>query len=197
MCNLYKLRRSAAEVASTFNARVEIPFNAAEKVLPGYPGMIIRTGDNSRVLQSMVWGFPLRLKTMKPESKPKPVNNVRDLSKGMWVGLARKPPKGSKTRTWFSVRDQPVAAWAGLWRESAEWGAVYSGVMTDANEAILPVHDRMPVLLMPEEQDRWLNGDFDDLLDLQARQFPPDLVEMHRTNELWVRRKSDPGNAPS
>ena len=86
---------------------------------------------------------------------------------------------------------------AGLWRESAEWGAVYSGVMTDANETILPVHDRMPVLLMPEEQDRWLNGDFEDLLDLQARQFPPNLVEMHRTDELWVRRKSDPGNAPS
>ena len=213
MCNLYKLRRSAAEVASVFNARVETPFNAAEEVLPGYPGMVIRTGDNARVLLSMVWGFPLRLKTMKPESKPKPVNNVRDLSKGMWVGLARKPqwrclipltefaeaegPKGSKTRTWFSVKDQPVAAWAGLWRESAEWGAVYSGVMTDANEAILPVHDRMPVLLMPQDQDRWLHGDFDDLITLQARQFPPDLFQMHRTDELWVRRRSDAGNVPS
>lgn len=213
MCNLYKLRRSAAEVASIFNARVEMPFNAAEEVLPGYPGMVIHPSNNSRIVQSMVWGFPLRLKTMKPESKPKPVNNVRDLSKGMWVGLARKPqwrclipltefaeaegPKGSKTRTWFSVKDQPVAAWAGLWRESAEWGAVYSGVMTDANEAILPVHDRMPVLLMPEEQNRWLHGHFDDLLDLQARQFPPDLVQMHRTDELWVRRRSETGNVPS
>jgi hypothetical protein len=30
----------------------------------------------------MVWGFPLRLKGMKPEAKPKPVNNIADLAKG-------------------------------------------------------------------------------------------------------------------
>lgn len=106
-------------------------------------------------------------------------------------------PKGAKTRTWFSVKDQPVAAWAGIWRDSAEWGAVYSGVMTEANEAIQPVHDRMPVLLMPDEQDRWLHGGFEDLLDLQARQVPPELVVMRRTDELWVRRKSAAGAAGS
>jgi hypothetical protein len=37
----------------------------------------------------MVWGFPLRLKGMKPDSKPRPVNNIADLSKPMWIGLAR------------------------------------------------------------------------------------------------------------
>src|SRR3546814_11076409 len=76
-----------------------------------------------------------------------------------WIGLARKPQwrclipvthfaeaegqKGSKTRTWFSVKDQPIFAWAGLWRMSEEWGPVYSGVMTDCNEAIRPVNDRL------------------------------------------------------
>jgi catechol 2,3-dioxygenase-like lactoylglutathione lyase family enzyme len=39
----------------------------------------------------MVWGWPLRLKAMKPESKPKPVNNIADVQKPMWVGFARKP----------------------------------------------------------------------------------------------------------
>jgi putative SOS response-associated peptidase YedK len=43
-----------------------------------------------------------------------------------------------------------------MWRESAEWGPVYSGLMTDCNEAIRPVHNRMPVLLLPEDHDRWL-----------------------------------------
>ena len=38
--------------------------------------MVIREADGERVLQSMVWGFPLRLKGMKPNSKPRPVNNV-------------------------------------------------------------------------------------------------------------------------
>jgi len=62
--------------------------------------------------------------------------------------------------------------------------------MTDCNEAIRPIHDRMPVLLMPDEYDRWLNGSFDDLLAFQQRCFPDELIEMTRTDELWVKRRS-------
>lgn len=179
--------------------------NAGEEVYPGYPGMVVREEAGARVLQSMVWGFPLRLKGMSPTAKPKPVNNIADLTKPMWVGLARKPEwrclipltgfaeaegaKGSKTRTWFSVKVAPLFAWAGLWRDSAEWGPVYSGVMTDCNEAIRPVHDRMPVLLQRDDHDRWLRGSFDDILGFQARCFPDDLIVMERTGEPWVKRK--------
>lgn len=71
-----------------------------------------------------------------------------------------------------------------------QMGPVYSGVITDCNEAIRPVHDRMPVLLMPHEYDQWLHGSFDDALAFQARRFPDDLIEMTRTNEPWVKRKA-------
>jgi putative SOS response-associated peptidase YedK len=99
-------------------------------------------------------------------------------------------PKGGKTRTWFSVKDQPLFGWAGLWRESAEWGPVYSGVMTDCNEAIRPVHDRMPVLLQPEEYEQWLHGSIDDIVAFQARCYPDELIEMKRTSEPWSKRVS-------
>jgi putative SOS response-associated peptidase YedK len=206
MCNLYTVRKTAAEVAAHFGVSAPSQFNSPDETYPGYPGMVVREADGQRVLQSMVWGFPLRLKGMKPDAKPKPVNNIADLNKSMWIGLARKPqwrclipvtefaeaegPKGSKTRTWFRVKDRPIFAWGGLWRESAEWGAVYSGAMTDCNEAIRPVHDRMPVLLHADEYDRWLHGSFEDLLAFQNRCFPDELIEMERTPELWVRRKT-------
>jgi len=32
-------------------------------------------------------------------------------------------------------------------------------VTTDANDAIAPVHDRMPVILPPEAEETWLHGD--------------------------------------
>ncbi len=202
MCNLYTERLTAAEVAAHFGVETPVAqFNAPEETPPGYPGLVVREQDGKRLLESMSWGFPLRLKGMKPDSKPKAVNNIADLRKSVWVGLARKPrwrclipltafaepegPKGAKTRTWFSMRGQPLFAWGGLWRESAEWGSVYSGAMTDCNEAIRPVHDRMPVLLMPDEYGRWLNGTFDDLLTFQERRFPGDLIEIKRTDELW------------
>lgn len=205
MCNLYTARRTAAEIADLFKAKGGAGINVPDEVYPGYPGLVVREDAGERVLQSMVWGWPLRLKDMKPESKPKPVNNCADIRKPMWVGMARKPQwrciipftgfaeaegdKGSKTRTWLSVKGQPVAGWAGLWRVSDEWGPVYTGVMTDCNEAIRPIHNRMPVLLMPEEYDVWLRGSFDEAFALQQRCFPDDLIEINRTAEPWVKRR--------
>ena len=209
MCNLYTVRKSVAEVAAHFGVKSPIQTNAPEEVYPGMPGMVVREEDGSRVMQSMVWGFPLRLKGMKPDSRPKPVNNIADLQKPMWMGIARKPqwrclipltqfaeaegPKGAKTRTWFTVKGQPIFAWAGLWRISDEWGPVYSGVMTDCNEAIRPVHDRMPVLLQPHEYERWLNDSFDEAVAFQQRCFPDELIEMSRTTDLWVKRREPTG----
>jgi putative SOS response-associated peptidase YedK len=206
MCNLYTMRKSMAEVAAHFGVKMPTFSNAPEEAYPGAPGMVVREEAGARVMQSMAWGFPLRLKGMSPSAKPKPVNNIADLRKGMWIGLARKAhwrclipltafaeaegPKGGKTRTWFNVKDQPIFAAAGLWRVSDEWGPVYSMVMTDCNEAIRPVHNRMPVLLMPDEYGTWLNGNFDTAIAFQERCFPDALIEMTRTDEPWVKRAS-------
>ncbi len=207
MCNLYTVRKSAAEVAAHFGVDVPTEFNTPEETLPGYPGTVVREAEGARVLQSMVWGFPRPMKSKKTglPIKPKPVNNIADLTNFMWRGIAPKPQwrclipvtgfaeaegeKGSMTRTWFAVKDQPIFAWAGMWRISDEWGAVYSGLMTDCNEAIRPVHDRMPVLLHPDEYDQWLHGSLDDVIAFRDRCFPDELIQMNRTDELWSRRR--------
>jgi len=49
----------------------------------------------------------------------------------------------------------------------------------------------MPVFLFENDWDKWMTGSFDDLLALQAREVPNDLIEMERTPELWVRRKTE------
>jgi putative SOS response-associated peptidase YedK len=206
MCNLYTVRKSAAEVAAYFGVPNPMQSNAPEEVYPGTPGMVITETDGVRELRSMTWGFPLRLKGMKPDAKPKPVNNIADLAKPMWVGLARKTQwrciipvtafaeaegkKGAMTRTWFSLRDEPIFGWGGLWRVSDEWGPVYSGAMTDANDVVAPVHDRMPVLLHKADYETWMHGSFDDILALQRRVFPSDDLAIDRTPELWVRKKA-------
>jgi hypothetical protein len=45
MCNLYKMRRSAAEVAHWSNAMAAPGLNFAETVYPGYQGLVIEGGD--------------------------------------------------------------------------------------------------------------------------------------------------------
>lgn len=184
-------------------AAPEAAFNAPEEIYPGYPGMVVRDGADGRILETMNWGWPLRLKTMKPDAKPKAVNNIADIRKPMWIGAARKPqnrclvpathfaeaqgPKGKMTRTWMNDRSQPIFAWAGLWRNSDEWGPVYSCAMTDANEDMRPVHNRMPVILQRDEWDVWMKGSLDELVALQQRSYPAGLIAIDRTTELWRR----------
>ena len=205
MCNLYRMTRGIDEVARLFEAQpASSQPNVPEEVYPGYPGLVVRNGGEGRVLEQMTWGFPLRLRSMKPGSRPKPVNNIADIRKPFWIGLARSPrwrclipltafcepegPKGSKTRTWLSEREQPIVAWGGLWRVSDEWGAVYSGAMADCNEAVRPIHDRMPLLLRRDEWSLWLNGSLEELCRLQDRCYPDELIAIERTADAWNKR---------
>lgn len=209
MCNLHTNRKSAAEVASIFRATVPHAFNAAEETYPGTPGMVVRDTEGQRILQSMTWGFPLLTRAMKDRgSKPKPANQAADLTLPTWRGVIGKvahrclipltafaEPEGEKgrmTRTWFRVKGQPLFAWAGIWRSSVEWGDVYAGVTGEANDAVMPVQDRMPVLLMPEDYDRWLHGSINDVIAFQFRRFPNDLIEIERTAEPWTQSRRAP-----
>lgn len=199
MCNLYKLSQSPDEVAQLFKARAVASGNAAEEVYPGYPGLVF-DGD---ALRTMTWGFPLALKGKSGQLlKPKPVNNTRadKLESGFWRASFRdrrclipltafaeaEGPKGKKTRTWFSIPDQPIFTAAGIWRDSAEWGPVYSMVMTDAAKAVEGVHDRSPMLLEPKDREQWMSGSLDAALALCMPYTGEMLVD--RTHEAWVRR---------
>jgi hypothetical protein len=43
MCNLYAVRKSAAEVAAHFGiAHPGTQFNVPDDILPGYPGVVVR-----------------------------------------------------------------------------------------------------------------------------------------------------------
>ena len=62
----------------------------------------------------------------------------------------------------------------------------------NCNDAMRPLHDRMPVLLLPDEFDVWLHGSFDELVALQKRCFPNKLIEIAATPELRVPKKPAP-----
>lgn len=216
MCNLYTTKSSAAEVAAYFRAKMPANINAGGgEVYPGGQGLVVREDAGERIVTSMTWGFPLAQKSKKTglPIKPKPVNNIADLSSFMWRFVAPRPENrciipltgfceaegewGSKTRTWFSVKDQPIFAWAGMWKVSDEWGPVYSGLMTDCNAVVRPVHNRMPVLLHREDYDRWLHGSLEDVIAFQDRCFPDELTGIEPTSDPWFRRKSPDGSSAS
>lgn len=214
MCNLYTNKTTVQEMADLFKASANHGFNAPADVYPGYPGIVVREHEGERILQSMNWGFPRHTtnkRTGQP-NKPTPVNNLRDDK--LWTFWRKQfvepsqrclipftsfaeaeGEKGRMTRTWISVADQPVAAWAGLWRSSDEWGDCYSGVMVDATEELWDIHDRMPVILHPDEHDAWLNAPAEDAIAL-VRKYAAARLVVDRTDEPWFRKKAEAHEAP-
>ncbi|WP_394271058.1 SOS response-associated peptidase [Qipengyuania sp.] len=199
MCNLYRIKETAAEIAGLFEVANEaIGSNAAELVYPGYPGLVIAAG----AVRSMVWGFPLQQASKRTGQplKPRPVNNARaeNLGSFMWrysfverrcliplgAWAEAEGPRGAMTRTWLGLPDTPVFAVAGLWRDSVEWGPCYTMIMTQAAGDARAVHDRMPVILDPRDFETWTKGLPDDAFAL-CRGYAGGLA-IDRTGEPWA-----------
>ena len=198
MCNLYRMTKAVGEVAKWFDAVNEAGgANFGPEVYPGYPGAVIAGG----ALRQMTWGFPLVLKSKRTGEalKPKPVNNARTdkLDSYMWrysfaerrclipltAWAEAQGPRGGKTRTWLSLPDADLFAVAGIWRDSSEWGACYSMVMTDAAGVAAEVHSRMPVILSPDTRDQWQQGTVEEAREL-LRSFDGALA-IDRTSQSW------------
>ncbi|GGC24984.1 DUF159 family protein [Novosphingobium marinum] len=197
MCNLYRMTRGIDEVAQLFDALPDRGANFGEEVYPGYPGVVIAEGR----ARAMTWGFPLVLKGRKGQPlKPRPVNNAREdkLTGGFWAPSFRarrclipvsawaeaEGERGRMTRTWYSLGGGEPFAVAGLWRPTAEWGDAYSMVMTDSCAQMIDVHDRMPVVLMPEHWQTWQHGGEEEALALcRACDLP---LDIERTAEKWT-----------
>ncbi|TWF56877.1 SOS response-associated peptidase [Neorhizobium alkalisoli] len=76
----------------------------------------------------------------------------------------RRPPKESGVKPqayWIRPKNGGVIAFAGLMEtwSSAEGSEVDTAAIltTGANAAIRPIHDRMPVVIQPEDFERWLD----------------------------------------
>ena len=168
MCNLYRMTKGTQEVAQLFAVTADAGANYGAEVYPGYPGLVVADGQAS----AMTWGFPLVLKGKQGQPlKPKPVTNARTdkLGTAFWrdsfaqrrclipVSQWAEPrgATGRMTRSWYGLPGEDLFAVAGLWRQSAEWGAVYTMVMTESAPQMADVHDRMPVILRREDWPRW------------------------------------------
>ena len=102
---------------------------------------------------------------------------------------------GRKQPYYFRLREERPFGFAGLWEkwQSAEGKMIESCAIltTEANELLRPVHDRMPVILHPEDYNLWLAD------DVRQRELLTELLRPYSSEEMITYPVSPQVNSPS
>ncbi|MDE1467937.1 SOS response-associated peptidase family protein [Aurantiacibacter sp. D1-12] len=175
MCNHYRnLEKQMREWAAIERASfADFDKKPAEDLWPRRLGYVVRQEKHGRVVDTATWGVPLTLKGKRPgTTTTKYITNVRNLTSPFWRSTLANPPqrclvpftefaepKQGREEYWFSIPSRPVAAFAGIWRES-DIGRVFAFLTCEPNALVAPRHPKaMPVILPEECYDAWLAGD--------------------------------------
>jgi putative SOS response-associated peptidase YedK len=101
-------------------------------------------------------------------------------------GFYEWQPVGRKKQPWLvRLKTDDLFALAGLWEHwEGKGGEVlesFTVIVTDANDLLRPIHDRMPVILAPADYDAWLDvGRFDRTrLANLLRPYPAEALEAY------------------
>lgn len=187
MCGRFTLRTPAAEIARLFDVTVP-DYDARYNIAPSQDVAAIRfaPGNEQRQFVFFKWNF-VPFWADSPKTKYSMINakaetvaekrSFRDaflkrrcliLADGFYEW--QKQDDG-KQPYFMHMKDDRPFAFAGLWEhwhrgdEELESCTI---IVTEANERLKPIHDRMPVILDPDDHYLWLDPAFRDKEHLQT-----------------------------
>ncbi|SHG59525.1 Putative SOS response-associated peptidase YedK [Fodinibius roseus] len=206
MCGRYTLMEDAADMEAWFDAVMEgfENFTPNYNVAPSHRMPVV--GENKsrgRTIQPFRWGLlPFWAKEKKVgysmiNARAESVDSKKSFSKSFeryrclvpasgfyeWKG-----EKGNKTPFYIYPTHEKIFAFAGIYNvwESPEGEKVpsYSIITTEANEKMSKLHDRMPVMLLKEEWEEWLDPDNHNTKSLKEllNPFPDDAIDFHQVD---------------
>lgn len=183
MCGRNSLFHPQPELEDRFDAEAHEPIRPRYNIAPGEDLAVVRN-DEPETIDQLEWGL-LPQWADGPTDSPRPINArsetaaekpmFRDafderrclvLSSGFYEW--QEQAGGPKQPYRIYLEDDAPFAFAGLWEHwEQNRSSVHSVTIltTDANDRIEPIHDRMPVMLEPDEEERWLETDGDAALE--------------------------------
>ena len=208
MCGRYTLHKKVDELAERYNlASVPADIHVNYNVAPGQMMPVIIEDEGIKRLELMKWGLvPFWAKDPKIGYK---LINARDdtiFEKPIWRNVIlrkralipadgfyewQKPsdPKGHKQPYFIHPKQVDLFSFAGVWEtwkdvEGLEW-KTYSIITTDPNKEMRTLHNRMPVILHPEDEASWLQSSRvtrDDIEPL-LRPYEDNGLEMYKVSD--------------
>lgn len=178
MCGRFTLTQSPEALAEVFHVQQLLDLEAQYNIAPTQTVVTVlhNAESNKRQFQKLRWGL-IPSWAKDPSISTKLINARAET-------IAEKPSfrsafkqrrclivadgfyewqrkQGKKQPFYFRLKDEQPFGFAGLWEKwtNPEGEEINSCtiVTTTANELLEPIHDRMPVILAPQDYDLWLN----------------------------------------
>lgn len=179
MCGRFALKAPASELASRFKLDETVDVVPRYNIAPGTDIPVIRRSpEGKRVMQLLRWGLvPHWAKDPSIGAKLSNARGETVADKPSYRDAFRRrrclvPADGfyewkadgqQKQAYYFSMESGEPFALGGVWET---WRASDGNILrtcclitTEPNEIMTPVHDRMPVIISPENYEQWLTGE--------------------------------------
>lgn len=224
MCFHNAMSKKAQEAANRFNVQIEIGFDpiyhASGFAFPEWP---VITAEDPEKIKLFSWGLiphwvkdseqaktirgqtlNARLETVfeKPSFRTS-IHKKRCLV--ISTGFFEWQDYNKKKYPWFiKLKESEIFSLAGIYsqwvnKSTGEISNTFSIITTNANPLMARIHnskERMPVILLPENEKEWLNSKLDDA---QIKSFFPAIdekkMEAHTISRLITSRKEN-SNVP-
>lgn len=210
MCGRYNLRTPTSELAKIFELDRWTDVVPRYNIAPTQSAPAIRILDGIRRLDLLRWGLipswaqdekiGNRLINARADgvaTKPSFRNALRKRrclipADGFYEW--RQTSAKAKQPFHVTMKDDRPFAFAGLWEHWAKANGEpiesFTIITTDANELLVEIHDRMPVILPPDRYGVWLDPEIDDPAALEP------LLEPYPADEMCAIAVSTAVNNP-
>ena len=212
MCGRFTLRTPAHRLAEAFGVR-ELPnLRPRYNIAPSQDVVAIRRAADGRELALLRWGLipswakqaaiGNRMINARAETvAEKPAFRAAFRHRRCLVAADgfyewQKTDGGAKQPYYIRLADEAPFAIAGLWERwtPPDGDAVESCTLitTAANDLLKPIHDRMPVILAPADNDAWLDAEAPSAaLGSLLRPYPADEMAAHAIGRLVNDARTD------
>lgn len=188
MCGRYTLTAPAGTLVEELHIpeedieELETELHPRFNIGPGQHVPVIVMHDGQRHAKLMRWGYlPVWAKNLNDGYKYINARSEGVFDKRTWRNAIlhrrclipsdgfyewRKREDGVKQPYRIYPKQQPFYCFAGVWStwkdaEGLPWDT-FAILTTEANAEMQPIHDRMPVILQPDDYDRWLDTSLDE-----------------------------------